>query len=917
MVDFSRVRNLFTEAGKLPPEEREAFLKGACGGDDELRAEVRSLLEAWREDDDLLDPPSGDAVQALLGTAGAPLDDGSRVGPFRLVRLLASGGMGVVYEAEQENPRRRVALKVMRSGLGGDSSARRFRREAEILASLHHPSIATIHATGVHTDGERDVPWLAMELLEDARSIVQYAEEHELGLRERIQLFGEVCEAVHFGHMRGVIHRDLKPDNILVDRGGRAKVIDFGVARATGAELALSTLQTEAGAIVGTLATMSPEQVGGEREALDLRTDVYSLGVVLYRLLTGALPHDLAGSSLPEAARAIREDAPARPGLLDTRLRGDLETIVLTALEKEPARRYASAAALWEDLQRYLRGEAVLARPPSLTYQLRLFTRRHRAMSVAALAIFVVSIAAALVSLRFGFEAQRSAVESERRFGIVRDVGRDLLYDVLAELEGIEGSTGARATIAATATRYLDAVAAEAGDDRELLEDLVTGYERLGRFQADPDAESLGEIENGLASYARALEIARALLEENPERDDLARSALRMELEAGSLSARVGETDEADTRYAAVLGSAEARGFGEIAAAAHVHLGGRCEARGEDERARAHYETARGLYGSLDDQQENLANVDHRLGALARKAQAFDAAEQHLGAAAEHLGSELDEIDALCQRAALEEGRGNAEASAEHARAAVELARTVAARDVNDAVARARLAHALDLAGVAQRLLRDFESARASFAESAELYEANLELDPANLHVRAQAAELRVKEAGALLPQGLVAEARELSGAAVEELEAVLVRDPAALERERPLCLALDIHAQSLIDEDPARATRVLERFLEVALRYADRAPADAFAQRQVLLVHDRLGGAHRRIGEDESQPAQTRIEALERAAAAYEDCLGTFDVLRERGFLYPGDLQAAPHVEESLLACDELRARLRVGASD
>ena len=290
------------------------------------------------------------------------------VGHYRIRRVLGEGGMGTVYEAEQEHPRRIVALKVIKPGWASAELLRRFEQESLALGRLQHPGIAQIHEAATADSGSGPQPYFAMEFIR-GDSLLAYAAAHHLNTRQRLELMVKICDAVHHAHQRGIIHRDLKPGNILVDESGQPKVLDFGVARVTDSD-AYATRQTDVGQLVGTLAYMSPEQVLADPLELDLRSDVYALGVLLYELLSGHLPYTI-GRQIHEAARAIREDDPAPLSSIDRMYRGDIETIVAKSLEKEKVRRYASAADLASDIGRYLKDEPITARPPSTAYQLQ------------------------------------------------------------------------------------------------------------------------------------------------------------------------------------------------------------------------------------------------------------------------------------------------------------------------------------------------------------------------------------------------------------------------------------------------------------------------------------------------------------------------------------------------------------------
>ena len=296
-VPWERVRGVFEASLDRPEGERARWAEEACAGDAALWAQVRRLLRTRPPVEDFLESPTTAADAAPPPGEAAPLAAGLRLGGFTLVRPLASGGMGEVWIAEQEEPRRTVAVKTLRGGFASGHARRRFRYEAEVLARLQHPGIAPILAAGtLDAAGER--PWFAMEYVEEGRALTAHADGEGLGREARLRLFLEVCEAVQHGHGRGVIHRDLKPDNLLVDRRGRVRVIDFGIARAAERDEG-STALTEAGQVLGTLRCMAPEQLGGDPDAVDIRADVYALGAVLYELLCGRSPHPIEGQPLP------------------------------------------------------------------------------------------------------------------------------------------------------------------------------------------------------------------------------------------------------------------------------------------------------------------------------------------------------------------------------------------------------------------------------------------------------------------------------------------------------------------------------------------------------------------------------------------------------------------------------------------
>lgn len=381
-----------------------------------------------------LGPASGEPLSRILGLdAATPVPDpllGAEIGGVRIVRLIAQGGMGRVYEGRQERPSRTVAVKVMRPGLATPSMMKRFEYEAEILARLRHPGIAQIFSAGVHHVDDAPVPFFIMEYIPDARTLTRYAEELKLSTRARLDLFRSVCDAVAHGHQRGVIHRDLKPSNILVDASGHPKVIDFGVAKATDSDLALTTMQTDVGQLVGTLQYMGPEQLVGDPNEIDVRCDVYALGVVLYELLTGRLPYDVRQKAVLEVMRIVREEEPTPISSLNRTLRRDVAVISGKCLEKDRARRYPTAAELAADVARHLAGEPISASPPGFLDGVVRLARRHRAAAAAVTAVFTALVIAVIGIGLFARRAEQARVQAD----VARRVAETARHDAKQRL---------------------------------------------------------------------------------------------------------------------------------------------------------------------------------------------------------------------------------------------------------------------------------------------------------------------------------------------------------------------------------------------------------------------------------------------------------------------------------------------------
>ena len=416
---------LFREACELPEDQRAAFLDGRCGQDAELRRHVEAMLARDAEElpADAESPLPVHAVLSDLARAAESIDPEPLpevIGGYRIVRLLAEGGMGVVYEAEQEQPRRRVALKVAKvSGAMGER-AQRFALEAQLLARLEHPGIARIIEAGTTGTEAGARPFFAMEFVE-GQPLTDFAVAHLQTSGDKLALMVSVCDAVGYAHRQGVIHRDLKPDNVFVDAEGRPKVLDFGVAKVQAAAgFGAATLRTEAGRVLGTLGYMAPEQLGGETEGLGPAADVYSLGVMLYELLTGRLPHDLTAATPTRALAIVSTTEAPLLGVVRPEYRGDIEALVAKALEKDPRHRYADAVALQADLERLLRGEPTLARPAGPLQRLAKWTRRRPAQATAVFGLFAALAAVAGVLVVMNRQVKQALDE----FELLRDSKR-------------------------------------------------------------------------------------------------------------------------------------------------------------------------------------------------------------------------------------------------------------------------------------------------------------------------------------------------------------------------------------------------------------------------------------------------------------------------------------------------------------
>ncbi len=491
-AQFERVSQLFLRLSEEPIEARRRRLDEWCPDDAEVREAVRAMFDAERSGGDTLgvESETPTVLPAVPDTGEAETTEvPERIGRYRVTGVLGRGGMGVVYEAQQDLPNRTVALKMMRRGLATAEALRRFQLEAESLARIDHPGVARVYEVGSATVGGRDCPYFAMELIRGALPVGAFAERHGLDASARLGLVIQACEALQRGHLSGLIHRDVKPDNLLVDAEGALKVIDFGVARATDADIQTVTLRTDVGQLIGTLPYMSPEQVAADPDRIDTRSDVYSLGVVTHELLTGRLPYAVRGSSIAEAARIIRDDAPTRLSATDASLRGDLESIVLKSLEKDPADRYQSAGELAQDLRRFLRDEPVLARPHSAAYRFRRFARRNRAI-VAVGSLGIAALVAGLIGTTAGLFWALSERDTARGALIAEAIATSAAQDSATASE--RDAAIAEGMIGFLLSDVLGAADPARGDQHDLTvrEALLIASENVsGRFDAEPEVE--------------------------------------------------------------------------------------------------------------------------------------------------------------------------------------------------------------------------------------------------------------------------------------------------------------------------------------------------------------------------------------------------------------------------------------------
>ncbi|MCW5966925.1 MAG: serine/threonine protein kinase [Blastocatellales bacterium] len=599
---WQQIKRLFHSALELEPQNRRAYVDTACGDDEDLRREVDTLLSTEDDLDDFITTPVIEDAAGIIAAAQqkhqSKVSDSSsmtdrRIGPYEITREIGRGGMGAVYLAQRadEQFKQKVAIKLIHGGHDSDFITNRFKHERQILASFDHPNIARLLDGGATEDGRL---YLVMEYIE-GEPLDLYCDRRSLPTRDRIELFRRICSAVHYAHQNLVVHRDLKPGNILVTSDGTPKLLDFGIAKLLDPALyAASSDPTLAGIRLMTPAYASPEQI--RSAPISTASDIYSLGVILYELLTGHRPYRVKSLLPGELERAICEIDPERPStairrVIDTEaneadstgaepssitpelvsrrrgsepdrlhrvLAGDLDNIVLMALRKEPSRRYASVEQFSEDLRRYLDGLPVIARQNSFGYRMEKFIHRNR-LAVAAAALVVVSLVGGIIATGWQARAaQRERARAERRLKDVRELAGSFLFEFHDEVVNLPGSTAVREKVVVRALEYLDRLAQETGKDPALSRELAVGYLRLGDAQGNPAYANRGDLNAALESYRKSLELLESSNRLEPNNPATQRFIGIANERIGEVLILTGNLTEAQNRYSTTLRIREA-----------------------------------------------------------------------------------------------------------------------------------------------------------------------------------------------------------------------------------------------------------------------------------------------------------------------------------------------------------------------
>jgi eukaryotic-like serine/threonine-protein kinase len=864
---WDEIKDKLQAALELEPSQRSSYLDHA-GVNPEMRQELESLLVAHdKAGTDFLSPTR--AVSEMGVRGGLTISLGKRIGPYQIVEEIGAGGMGEVYRAFRidDEYQKQVAIKLVRAGQDSGFVLSRFKNERQILANLDHPNIARLFDGGTTEEG---VPYFVMELIE-GEPIDEYCNHRKVPVPERLRLFSQVCSAVQYAHQRLIIHRDIKPGNILVTSAGVAKLLDFGIAK---------ILDTDAvtGRFAPTLTVFrlmtpgyaSPEQVKGE--PITTASDVYSLGMVLYELLTGRHPYRPAGSTPRQVERAACEAEPEKPSFavrrtvqdsdtprngpvtpetgpitagfgdsvekLSKKLRGDLDNIILMALRKEPQRRYASVQQFAEDIRRHLENLPVLARKDTAGYRAAKFITRHKAGVAAAVIVLATLVVGMAVTLHEARIARLQETRAQRRFNDVRALANSLLFDVHDSIQDLPGSTPARKLLVERALLYLDSLSRDAASDASLQRELATAYEKVGTVQGNPFGANLGDIQGAVNSYRKAIAMREPLAKANPTNvDDQVVLARSQRLFAATFSNQADAQNEA------------------------INMGNELRALATAERA---YQLAPSNAAVLRELQSNYdilvtfkySSGDYQ-GAWAYLQKEQPIIESQLHAAPEdrvvRIGLGKSEVKSGQQLANL----GFAAEGVGHSRHGIQIFETLSAGGT-DANARRLVSWAQDRLGDVLLMGRHVNGALSAYKKEADVLQSLLAADPNNAVIQNDLALALAKQGSSLAIAGDAEKGLALLQRAAAMLRWQIARDPAYGEPQWSLAWDLIWTGEALARS--GNADGALESYRQALQMW--QANPNLFVQTLVAGIHGKIASVYAVMGK-ESEAAQEAQRAL------------------------------------------------------
>lgn len=852
---YSQVKSLFQLVLDQPPQQRAEFLDRACGSDRELYRQVRELLKSDSTSESFLEKPAITPISKVLADAAADMHEPmpARIGPYATHKLLGSGGMGAVYLASRadQSYNKQVAIKVIHKGMDSDGILQRFRRERQIVASLDHPNIARLLDGGA-TDDAR--PYIVMEYVE-GMPIDAWCDQKRLNTRQRLELFLQICDAIHYAHQNLIIHRDIKPGNILVRADGTAKLLDFGIAKLMSPDA--TTAPSEKTATSMRLMTpqyASPEQLKGD--PVTTATDVYLLGVVLYELLTGHRPYDTKENATLEAVNAYSQGEPPKasqaifrveertlpngqkrvvknaltvaaargsmPAVLKQSLEGDIDAILLRALRRIPAERYQSAAQFAQDIRNSLQNLPVSAQPDTPAYRLRLFLRRNTRLAVAGTTALSLLVVITVIAVWQASRARAERLRADARFSEVRKMSNALLFDVQDALAPLPGTTPARRVLVNKALEYLANLSKESSSDQTLQRELAAGYLRLGHLQGNPNFPNLGDTAGALASYRRALAMLEPLHQADPANPQVANDLAGAHEAQADLLTLYGDSAGALKSLRRAVALRDAANAPPASKAASYH----------------NLAVALANYGSASEALA-LADNAHQIALTLTGPDA----PRHQALSHSRLGTVLRRT-------------GNNARAAEAYRTALRLYEQLAAADPIAARPKRELSFALE------------DLADLDPPNSAPLYQRSLQLrrelsasDPQNLQARRDLAY-------ALLKQGSPEDA-------IESFRQLSALDPANILARRDLALAWERQGNAQLQAGKADAALASYRqLLQTARDWIQRDPANPYANQMLAVAQMKMAEALPRAGDREGAviAARSAIHALDSLVANEKD---------------------------------------------
>ena len=794
---WQRVKSILADALELEKaDERTAFLEDSCDGDTTLMREVEALLAQSTQRLDEL----ADNTPTAFVRDGPAQPTGRRIGAYEVVREIGRGGMGAVYLAKRADGQfeKEVAIKLLKRGTDTDEILRRFQGERRILARLDHRNIARLLDAGTTDDG---LPYLVMECVLGNR-ITEFVRERELSISDRLRLFLKICDAVECAHQNLVVHRDLKPGNILINAEGEPKLLDFGIAKllAPGDDWEVTT----AGRERLTPSYASPEQVRGE--PVTTVSDVYALGALLFEILTGHPPHRFPSGTPPsEILRVVCEQEPPRPStaVKDTaegrQLRGDLDNIVLRALAKNPVRRYSSAGNLADDLSRYLEGRPVRARPVTFRYRAAKFLGRHKAGSAAVAVLLVTILAGVIATLRQAHIANRERNRAERRFAELRGLATSFLFELNDAIE--QQPTQARKLLVQHARDYLDNLLEDAATDVSLKRQLATAYQKLGDVESQLHKANLGDTTGALDSYRKALALRESLFDSRgPGFDEV---ELRLELalsysRLGDILAKTGNTTGALVNYRKALPLLESAASDPGSRPARLELASNREVIGR-----------------------TLLRTGDMAGALVQYQSALEISESLAAEKPNDPLSGLGQTKIYFSLGYLLAARGQKEEGLKYYHRALTIMRTLSAADPTNPTLRRSLMNSHWWVGIGFQECAKLVDARHEYDQALALCQFALGADPANIQAHNDLADIQNSIGDVLFLQSDAAGAREYHSLARENYQRVAAAD------------SLNIHAQ--------RQVWYSEEKIAEALALTGGSPAALAKLRETLNAFQRL----------------------------------------------------------------------------